>query len=457
LSRGLQKVYCLAHKTVPKKIYDINPPKGVKKTRKTTKPSKVKLSVVKQKEPIIYEEPVSYREPISRRESPKNERSVRQPILVGVAVIVLIAGVYLFFKLPKASITIWPKVEVLSFAQTITADKSVDVVNSSNNTIPAKYFEVVKTNSEDFPATGNASNEGRAKGTIVIFNKSDPVKSLTFKEGTHFMSDSGKLFVTYQKVVVPAGKKSGSKITPGSVQINVEAVEGGSDYNIAPSNFSVPGLKGTSYYYSVYATSSADMSGGYAGKVKKVTADDIQSAKDTLTQKTKLDAVSDLRNEIPADYIVLDSAIFSEVTNASTKVETGTVVDNFNYQVAVKASTLAFKKADIDEFAKKYITAQTAEGKSLVDNPEITYSTGLVDVSGGKATINLDFGASVYSSIDKNAISRSLLGKNTSQIEQTLNSSMGEDLSKVDIKFWPFWVKSTPKNQKAVNIEIKFQ
>ena len=102
------------------------------------------------------------------------------------------------------------------------------------------------------------------------------------------MSDSGKLFVALQKIVIPAAKKSGSKITPGSVQINVQAVEGGTDYNIAPSNFSVPGLKGTAYYYSIYATSTAAMTGGYTGKVKKVTDDDIQGAKDVLTKKTQL-------------------------------------------------------------------------------------------------------------------------------------------------------------------------
>jgi len=431
---------------VPRKIYDIKPPKVAKKAEEDV------IDFLKAKKPTT-----GQKRTVSHGEPQRNKRPLWRNVLVGSLIIIAVAGVYLFFKLPKADIVIWPKVEVLSFSQTITADKSVDVVDLEKSAIPAKYFEVTKTNSEDFSATGNASNEGRATGTIVVFNKTDPVKSLTFKEGTHFMSDSGKLFVTYQKVVVPAGKKSGSKVTPGSVQINVEAVEGGSDYNIAPSNFSVPGLKGTSYYYSVYATSSAAMSGGYAGKVKKVTADDIQSAKDTLSQKTKEDAVSDLRSEIPDDYIVLDSAVFSEVTNSSTEAKAGTVTDNFNYQATAKASTLAFKKSDIDKYAKKYIISQMAEKKTLVDNPEITYSTGLVDVSGGKATLHLDFSSGTYQSIDKNSTSLSLLGKNASQIQQTLDSSMGEEMSKVDVKFWPFWVKAAPKSQKALNIEIKFQ
>ena len=65
---------------------------------------------------------------------------------------------------------------------------------------------------------------------------------------------------------------------PGSVHVSVQAVESGDGYNIAPSNFSIPGLKGTPSYYSIYATSTDAMSGGYTGKVKKVTDDDIQQA-----------------------------------------------------------------------------------------------------------------------------------------------------------------------------------
>jgi hypothetical protein len=51
----------------------------------------------------------------------------------------------------------------------------------------------------------------------------------------------------------------------------------------------------------------------------------------------------------------------------------------------------------------------------------------------------------------------SMLGENNDQIKQTINNSLGEQVSKIKINFWPFWVSSAPKSQKAVNIELKFQ
>lgn len=432
-----------------RKIYDIKPPKVA---------HKIEGRLGGYPEYSLKESLVDTKGRKHRGRRKKESHSIWWSVSVGILIVILVVGVYLFFKLPKADIVIWPKVDILSFKQTITADKSADSVDPVKAVIPAQYFQTAKTNSQDFPATGNASNEGQASGTITIYNKYDPPTPFTFKAGTHFMSDSGKLFVASQKIMIPAAKKSGSKITPGSVQVNVQAVEGGSDYNIAPANFSVPGLKGTSYYYSIYATSTSAMTGGYTGKVKKVTADDIQGAKDVLTKKTTSDALSALKSQISSDYILLDNAVLSDVTNASTQTKSGTIAEDFNYQVTVTASALAFKKSDLDQFAKNYIISQIPDGKTLLDNSfKMDYSASRVDVSGGKITLNLDFSSGVYQSIDKNSLSLSLLGENASQINETINNSLVDQVSKIKINFWPFWVTSVPNSQKAVNIELKFQ
>lgn len=430
-----------------RKIYDIKPPKADSKVEKEIKHF---LSENKSNTARTAKK--------SRGRQNKEKRPIWVPVSIGISVIVIIVGVYLFFKLPQAEITIWPKVDTLSFKQTITADKSVDLVDLAEAVIPAQYFQTTKTNAQDFPATGNASNEGRASGTITIYNKYDPPTPFTFKAGTHFMSDSGKLFVASQKIVIPAAKKSGSKITPGTVQVQVKAVEGGDSYNIAPSNFSVPGLKGTAYYYSINATSSVAMAGGYSGKVKKVTADDIQGAKDVLTEKTAADAESALKSQISSDYILLDNALLSNVTSASTQTKSGTIAETFNYQVTATASAVAFKKSDLEQFAKNYIISQMSDGKTMLDNYlKLDYSANKVDVSGGEITLNLDFSSGVYQSINKNSIELSVLGKNSDQVKETINNSLGDQVSQVKIKFWPFWVTSAPNNQKAVNIELKFQ
>jgi hypothetical protein len=426
---------------MPKKIYDIKPPRVAHKIEK-----EIKAVVADDKKK---------RAPTRRK---KETRSIWWPISTGILVVILIVCTYLFFKLPKADVTIWPKVETLSFKQTIVADKSANSIDLTKSVIPAQYFQVTKTTSQDFPATGNASNEGQASGTITIYNKYDPPTPFNFKAGTHFMSDSAKLFVAMQKIVIPAAKKSGGKIIPGSVQVKIQAVDAGTDYNIAPASFSIPGLKGTPYYYSVSASSDSAMTGGYTGTVKKVTDDDIQGAKDVLTKKTTDDAMSALKAQISSDYVLMENAALSNVTNASTQVKSGTVAEDFNYQVTVQASALAFKKSDIDQFAKNYIISQVPNGNTLLDNSfKIDYSASVADISGGKETLNLNFSSGVYQNINKNSVALSLLGENAKQIKETIGNNLGDQATNIKVYFWPFWVTSAPNNQKAINIGLKFQ
>ncbi|MCX6724209.1 MAG: hypothetical protein NT155_03520 [Candidatus Staskawiczbacteria bacterium] len=435
---------------MPKKIYDIKPPKEVSKTGKESKKEISGAVKIKRR--------ASATPHRQKKENHSSKTGFWLYFWVGISIIIIGVGIYLFFSLPKANIVIWPRVETMSFKQTITADKSAQSVDLAKAVIPVQYLQVAKTNSQNFPATGNGADVGQASGTITIYNKYNPPMPFNFKAGTHFMSDSGKLFVASQKITIPAATKSGSKIIPGTVQVSVQAVEGGSSYNIAPSNFSIPGLKGTAYYYGVSATSESPMTGGYSGKVKKVTADDIQGAKDVLTKKTTSDAVTALKNQLSSDYILLDKAILSNTTSASTQTKPGTIADSFNYQVAITASALAFKKSDLDKFAKNYIISQIPDGKTLLDkNFTASYLTGTVDVSGGKAVLNLDFSSGVYQNINKNSMALSLLGENTDQIKATISSSLGGQISKTEINFWPFWVFSAPNNQNKVNIELKFQ
>ncbi len=441
-----------------KKIYDIKPPRLTPKVEK-----KIKAFVAegKAKKRKVVKQPESLRQPEKQLpklvSSPKNRRPVWVPVSVSVFAVLLIVCVYLFFKLPKAEITIWPKVDTLSFQQTVTADKSVNVVDLNKLVVPAQYFQATKTSTQDFPATGNAANEGKALGDIVLYNKYDPGTPLTLKAGTRFMSDSGKIFVTFQKVVVPAAKKVGSKITPGAVQIQVQAAEGGLDYNIAPANFSVPGLKGTAFYYSIYGVSSKAMAGGYATKTKKVTADDLQQAKDVLTDEAEAEAMSALKNQVSSDYILLENAIVSDVVSAVSKTKADTVAEKFNYEVTATASALAFKKSDLEKFAKDYIISQMAEEKTLLDTSlVINYSASKIDISGGKATLNLDFSAGTYHDVNKNSLSLLLMKQIPSQVDETINSSLDGEVSKIKTNLWPFWVTSVPNNQKAVSIDLEF-
>src|SRR5574343_602141 len=126
---------------MPKKIYDIRPPKVARKVEKDIKdfleqPKVAKVRRIRKAKPekVVVEAPCeNLRENVVHYGNKEfsEKKSFWKPISVGVSAIVVLAGVYLFFTLPKADITVWPKIEPLTLNQKITADKSINSVDEN--------------------------------------------------------------------------------------------------------------------------------------------------------------------------------------------------------------------------------------------------------------------------------------------------------------------------------------
>lgn len=436
-----------------KKIYDIVPPKEVRKVEITMKSLAAKDAKKKRATRLAKSQRKESSSQVVQPVITQKKRFPLREIIVGVVIIVLLFGIYLFNKLPKVDVLVFPKLETITLEAKITADKSVDEIDMQKKIIPLRLLEEIKEASQEFPATGITSNDGKSSGTITIYNKVSPAVPLTLIVGTHFLSDSGKYFVTLSKITIPAMKGK----TPGSISVNVQAKEVGADYNIGPSKFSVPKLSGTPYYYGIFGESRDSMAGGYTGKVKKVTKDDLDSAEDILTKKTLEDAESSVKNKVSEEEVLLEGAVLSEVVEISSSVKAEAVADTFNQTVKVKVRALVVKKQDLEDFAKNSILSKITEDKSLRDESlKITYQASSLDFSKGIEKVDLQASAESYYKMDLNSLTDLLKRKSSDQIKEVTNLQYGEKISGVKIDFWPFWVKKAPKDINRINISLSF-
>lgn len=431
-----------------KKIYDIKPPELIKKAGQTAE-AVVKKSGLKSKN-----KKHAKRKP--RKENNSNFLFVK--ILTAAGIFSAILIVYLFFNLPRAKVDIWPKTDILNFKEKITADILAAYVDLDNKVIPANYLEEQMEFSQEFPATGNSLNEGKAGGIFTIYNKCDFFQPVALKIGTHFISDSGKYFKILSKAVVPAAKKQGGKIIPGSLSMEVEASEGGEEYNIKPASFSVPKFAGNALYYCIYAESKEPMAGGFSSEFKKVTEENINNARNAVESQLLSNIENSLKSKVSSDYILMDNAVSLKIISGESNIKIGTVIDKFNYGAKAKAGALMFKKEDLDKFAKDYIVSKIEDSMSLVEESlDIKYNQETVDFDWGKTGINMEFSAKTYQYIDKNSLAFLLRRKTGEQINETINNNLGDRVLKVKVNFWPFWVAKSPKNQKAIKIELIFE
>ncbi len=446
-----------------KKIYDILPPKiAQKKKTLAQKPlgeSVVKKSAVVSKARATQRtkkqesDAVAYIAPTAgKRRFPMRE------IFAGSAVILLLVSIYLYNKLPKADIQIWPKMEQLSLQEKVTADKSILTIDISKNIIPAQYKEENQDGWQEFSATGNVSTDKKATGTIKIYNKLDPSAAFTLIKGTHFLSDSGKYFVILDKVVIPAAQYQKGKLIAGSVSAKVEAQEAGEDYNVGPSKFSIPKLSGTAYYYSIYAESTISMTGGSKGNAKRVTKDDIDKAKNVLTKELLAQAESTLRGKLSPEDVIIDNSLSRNIVDFTTTVKADAIIEKFDAQATVKVSALLFKKQGLEQFAKDSVNSQLSEDESfLAKSMEVSYSPVSVDSKKGSAVMDLKLSVLTYKSIDTNALVELFVQKSADEIKNLMGKNYGDKVSKTQVDFWPFWVTSAPKNHDKIKINLIFE
>lgn len=467
-----------------KKIYDIMPPKdlpskaGESKIIKKPEGDSGVLPIKIVKEPVLQDLNVMpssndlqnkgidnlvntqkhKTEKLNKEPKQKTKKKLSFKVWLGIiaGVLLLIICVYFYFSLQKADIVIYPKTDVLSFNGKITVDKSINAIDQDNSLIPAKIFESDQDLWQDFPATGTSKNEGKASGTIKVYNKLNPASPFILKSGTHFLSDSGKYFVTLKMITVPAATFKGSKLVLGSVSVQVVAEKPGKDSNIDASKFSIPKLSGTAYYYNIYGESTVSMSGGYSGQVKQVTDNDLSDAKNSLSKKVLDLALSDLKSKVPSDYVLFDNAISNNVIEAFSPVKSGATVDSFNYQVKVKAQALAFKRQDIEKFARSKISSNLSQKTILDESFKINFTPDSIDLNVGKIILNSDFSARIYQPIDTNDLLSLIKEKSALEIKSVIDSRLQGQIDKEIINFWPFWTTSAPSDASKIKVELKF-
>ncbi len=428
-------------------MHDILPPKKAIKVVRSNKKESVK-SVIKSKPKQI--DNIEYAPVIKKGKSfPLKE------LIFGAGVVIFLVGAYAFFKLPQADIHIYPKVATVTLGDKITIDTLALRSDLDNKIIPARQVQSSKEYSQEFPATSTVLSDSKATGVIRVSNKL--TSAFTLIKGTHFLSDSGKYFVTTEKVVVPATQKKNGKTVVGSINVKVIAEQVGAEYNIGASKFSVPKLNGTEYYYSISGESTTAMFGGSTGKSKKVSSDDIESAKEIITKKLLDDATRDLKDSIDKDEVLLDGAIISTVVDVKSSVTPNTVVDTFSQTGNVKVSALVFKKQDAEALLKSKVLASLSKDVNLIeDSLQITYDSKAISSIKNKAVINVNVSLKTYDNINVNDLIDVVTLKSADQVRTIINQMYGDKVAELKINFWPFWVTSVPSDKNRTKINLDF-
>ena len=370
----------------------------------------------------------------------------------------LVAGVVLFAIIlisssAKTKITIKARTEMVEFQTELTIDKNIAFIDLESSKIPGQFFQIEKEGEKEFPTTQEKELKESARGVVTVYNAYNSAPQ-TLVKGTRFVSEKGKVFRTTKIIVIPGAQVQEGKIVPNSVEVELEASEPGDKYNIEPTSFTIPGFKGTAKYTGFYGESAEPMAGGIIGKVKVVSEEDFQGAKDILTIELQKNAKDELRNKIPTGLEVLDDIILEEVLEVSSSVKVGAPAEKFTLKVKVLAKVLGFNKDDAISLINDNFQTKLSEDKMLM--PEtIDFSQSVIDINmeEGMAKLLYDVKEKVIWKVDTNKIREDLAGMNEVAVRQYIISRT--EIENVKISFSPFWIKKVPSKENKIKISVE--
>jgi len=416
-------------------------------------PASESKPVIIPKESKPKEKPVIKKKKIA----PKEKRHFPKLLIIIPSIIIVLAVIWLtssFYS--KLSLEIKPRTEEIVFQQEIEVNVNQDALNIQDKIVPGQFFDGNKEGSMVFKTKGVATDGQKAEGIIKVYNSHNPPRTFGFRETTRFLSAEGaRVFRAPDKVFLPAGTLKGGKVEPSVTEVRVVAQEAGEDYNIGKSNFSVPGLAGSSFYYSIWAESDQAMTGGYIKEVNMVTEQGLDEAKIQLRKELIRLAKQDIEANLPEDYVLREDFFFIKTFDYSCDKESGDKVDEITCTGSIVVKGLGFKLSDIREIVMDQLKQEIPSEKSYDSNSLILefIAKNLVSES-GKLILDFETIVNVYDKLSEEIISLQVKGLHEKQIQKDIFENY-PFIESVKSNFWPFWVKKAPKVLERIDVLIK--
>lgn len=366
--------------------------------------------------------------------------------LVGVFAYLFVPSAKIFVKLDSQK----KKIDVAAVAQ---AGKQND---SANMIMALKVIEKQQQISLDFPVTGKSGgSEQKARGSVIIYNNYSSA-SQTLVSSTRLETSDGKIFRLTKNIVVPGTTTVAGEVKSGAIEAEVIADQAGQQYNIDPSEFTIPGFKDSPKYEKFSAKSLKPMTGGASteGATPAVSEKDLITAKSKSEEEFKKQIIDSISQEKENGDVLLDQAVKITIDSNVTRNKIGESVDKVTYDIKGSALVLLFSETD----AKDIVTAASLKEIDRNKFEDISfepfdYSSAVADFDLRKLEIRIRTQAIANPKFDQEKFKLELLGKNESQLEDVLKRT--PVIKNLNVEFSPSFVSRVPQYPSRVQIEVE--
>ena len=366
-------------------------------------------------------------------------------ILIGGAIAVIIAFLFVYYNFIL-------KANVLIFADEKKVEKNQDIKfetsGGDSTSIKLNVLDQEVSGGKTKDATGKKETGDKAKGEIVIYNKTEQKK--TFSKGTTIVGPNDLEFVLSDEANVAS--TSSFSTTLSSVKVKVEASKFGKEYNLpSSSNFTVKGISTSSFI----AKNNDAFSGGTKKETNVVSKKDLDDLLSSIKDDLEKKGISSAQEKAGKDQIFLPKALSYEVIDKKYDKKDGDEAGSVTIDAKITFKFGTYNKNDL----KKVVLALTKndvpsdyeleDDKSKVEVSDIKI---VKDSVSGKISVKGVFAPKIDSEKSVAALS----GKTENSAKKTLEKISG--VTEVQVIFKnriPFLPAFLPFNKGNIKFEKK--
>ncbi|MFZ3073578.1 MAG: hypothetical protein WA093_00375 [Minisyncoccales bacterium] len=396
--------------------------------------------------------------PDGRQNSEKiKEKSFFKGLILKLALAVAFVALAMYgldLKFAKAIVKIWPATSILRQDVKVGVDPATLEINREKNLIPGFAISVSNTIKGEFPVTGKKDVQGMAQGTVKLFNNYTTAQRLV--KGTRLQAPLDKFQPALAGDETPWFKTTEDVVLEpkSSTTVKVVAAIAGEKYNIDASVFSVPGLVGTAQYTFVYGQSFEKFTGGSQNSAPEVKKEDIDNAKIAMADLAKEEIEKELQAKVKEQGLEIVDASVEKFELGTTTIigKAGDSIAKIGGQMMAKASTVAYKKSDLEKLSKDFITGKIPAGsfaneKSLA----IKSSYAGIDPANGKPSLSAAAEVMIYSGMGEADLKKGLSEKGLKEAQLFLMSQPG--MKDAQIQLSPPWRLNVPRELDRIEVQ----
>lgn len=345
--------------------------------------------------------------------------------LIGFVVLILLLGVA-FVVVPKAKVSVFIDMQVLQKDSTIIADPAIASVDEGNRKIPGTVVEVQVDGSLKGNATGKKQVGESAKGTVIIYNKTNSPK--TFNAGTVLQGETLE-FTLDSSVQVASQSAFETGISFGKATVNATATEIGPEGNLqAGKELSIKDQSTNNFSAKV----DQAFSGGVSKDVTVVTAEDQRKLLAQLSGDLRTKAKEQIQTQVSSKGLkIIEEGLTEQIASQVYSKKVGDQTSDFTLNMTAKYKGTAYNEQELKTLVSKLLDTNVPEGFVLDLAQSETQSEISKVEKDGRLVFTAKFKAKLKPKIDEEQLKKQLTGMTEDQAKdkvKEIGNVIGSDV-----------------------------